>query len=199
LDQTANPWQHVRSTQFPLTMRVSLLFCFVLLASTATQAQAAPRRIALAPPASEVDFRAYGLGLLPIDARFTRFTGTLAYDPDDHATCHVELTVDATSLLAQDASLHDTIVGPDFMDAAHFPSLDYAGNCQADGLAGTLGMHGIIRPFALSLAWSRDQVMAEGSLLRADWGMTAMPILGGRTVRIRVTVPLTGPISDSRN
>jgi polyisoprenoid-binding protein YceI len=180
-------------------MRAQTLLCFAFLACTATTAQAAPHQIALAPPATEVDFRAYGLGLLPIDARFTRFTGTLTYDPDDHAACRVELTVDTTSLLAQDASLHDTIVGPDFMDAARFPSLDYAGTCQANSIAGTLGMHGVTRPFALSLAWHRDQVMAEGSLQRADWGMTSMPILGGRTVRIRVTVPLTRPISDSRN
>ena len=34
--------------------------------------------------------------------------------------------------------------------------------------------------------------MAEGRLVRAEWGMTAMPLLGGRTVRIRVTVPLAG-------
>ena len=51
-------------------------------------------------------------------------------------------------------------------------------------------MHGVTHPFELSLTWSKDAVVAEGRLLRADWGMTAMPILGGRTVRIRVTVAL---------
>ncbi len=180
-------------------MRAPTLLCFAFLACTATTAQAAPHQIALAPPATEVDFRAYGLGLLPIDARFTRFTGTLTYDPDDHAACRVELTVDAASLLTQDAPLRDTITGPDFMDAARFPSLNYAGTCQANAIAGTLGMHGVTRPFSLSLAWTHDAVMAEGSLQRAEWGMTAMPILGGRTVRIRVTVPLSGPIPNSRN
>ena len=79
------------------------------------------------------------------------------------------------------------------MDAASFPILSYAGNCQAQGdLEGMLAMHGVTRPFALSLDWSRDGVAAEGRLARADWGMTAMPLLGGRTVRIRVTVPLAG-------
>ena len=47
-------------------------------------------------------------------------------------------------------------------------------------------MHGVTRPFTLSLDWNPDGVVAEGRLVRADWGMTAMPLLGGRTVRIRV-------------
>jgi polyisoprenoid-binding protein YceI len=161
-----------------------------LLGCLVTEATAAPRRIALAPPASLVEFRAYGLGLMPIDARFARFTGWLSYDPDDHATCQVELQVDVASLATDDRSVHDTVIGPDFMDAARFPSLDYAGACQQRGIGGMLGMHGVTRPFELSLTWSRDAVVAEGRLLRADWGMTAMPILGGRTVRIRVTVAL---------
>ena len=36
------------------------------------------------------------------------------------------------------------------------------------------------------------RVVAEGRLVRADWGMTAMSVLGGRTVRISVAVPLRG-------
>jgi polyisoprenoid-binding protein YceI len=79
------------------------------------------------------------------------------------------------------------------MDAASFPILSYAGNCRAQGdLEGMLAMHGVTRPFALSIDWSGERVAAEGRLARADWGMTAMPLLGGRTVRIRVTVPLAG-------
>ena len=42
------------------------------------------------------------------------------------------------------------------------------------------------------LDWNGDGVVAEGRLVRAEWGMTAMSFLGGRTVRIRVTVPLAG-------
>jgi len=82
------------------------------------------------------------------------------------------------------------MIGPDFMDAPHFPTLTYSGACQPSGLSGMLGLHGITRPLELSLDWSRDRVVAEGQLVRADWGMTAMPIVAGRTVRIQVSVPL---------
>jgi polyisoprenoid-binding protein YceI len=174
-------------------VRASFTLAALLFAGLACSAQAAPRRIRLGPPDSEVAFRAYGLGLLPIDANFTRFEGWLTYDPDDRRSCRVELSVQVASLVTDDASLRGTMVGPDFMDAASFPTLSYVGSCAAQSdLDGMLAMHGVTRPFTLSLSWGRDNVVAEGRLLRADWGMTAMSLMGGRTVRIRVAVPLAG-------
>jgi polyisoprenoid-binding protein YceI len=174
-------------------VRAAFILSVLLLAGLASSTRAEPRRIQFGPSDSEVAFRAYGLGLLPIDARFVRFDGWLTYDPDDALSCRVELRVEVASLVTDDASLRGTMVGPDFMDAASFPVLSYDGTCAArEDLEGMLAMHGITRPFALSLSWSADGVVAEGRLLRADWGMTAMPLLGGRTVRIRVAVPLAG-------
>jgi polyisoprenoid-binding protein YceI len=150
--------------------------CVALLVSDAA---AAPRRIALAPPATEVAFRAYGMGLLPLDGIVTKFRGALLYDPDDQTKCQVELAVDVDSLTMSDSSVRQTVVGPDFMDASRFPMLTFSGDCRSEDLGGLLLMHGISRPFALMLDWSRDRVVAEGRLRRADWGMTAMPIMGG--------------------
>src|SRR5262245_59906164 len=162
-------------------------FCCLVAASAA---QAAPRAIWFGPPEAGVAFRAYGLGLVPIDAHFTRFGGRLIYDPANRADCRVELTAEVDSLVTDDPDKRPTAIGPDFLDAAKFPILTYTGACGPDGLDGTLRMHGVSRPFALSLDWDRTGVVAEGRLVRADWGMTAMPLRAGRTVRIRVTVPL---------
>ena len=182
--------RRIASSTHVAVVRAALTLAALLFAGIACSAEAAPRRIPLGPPDSEVWFRAYGLGLLPIDARFDRW---LTYDPDDRASCRVELRVQVASLVSDDPSVRGTVVGPDFMDAASFPILSYAGNCRAQGdLEGMLAMHGVTRPFALSIDWSGERVAAEGRLARADWGMTAMPLLGGRTVRIRVTVPLAG-------
>ncbi len=173
-------------------MRRTLTFALLLVVGLTSTSQAALRRVQFGPPASEVTFRAYGLGMLPIDSKFAQFAGSLTYDPDDLASCRVELRVQVASLVTEDPSLRSTIIGPEFMDAASFPALTYAGSCAAKGLGGDLAMHGVTRPFELSLTWGRDGVVAEGRLVRADWGMTAMSVLGGRTVRIRVAVPLVG-------
>lgn len=177
-------------------VRTPRLLAVLLVLGVTDIAQAAPRRVQLRPPASEVAFRAYGLGLLPIDAKFARFTGWLSYDPDNHAACRVELQAEVASLEADDGDVRTRIIGPEFMDAASFPALRYAGECQPGGdLAGTLDMHGVARPFTLSLDWRSGTVVAEGRLVRAEWGMTALPLLGGRTVRITVTVPLAAQSS----
>jgi polyisoprenoid-binding protein YceI len=174
-------------------MRVITFLVAAMMALAATEAAAAPRRIEFGPSVSEVAFRGYGMGLVPIDGHFTRFEGSLTYDPDDHARCQVVLKVDVVSLATEDPSMRDTVVGPDFLDAARFPSMTYEGACDARGLGGRLGMHGVTNPFELALTWGADGVVAEGRLRRADWGMTAMPFLGGRTVRIRVSVHLPAP------
>ncbi|HET6194632.1 MAG TPA: YceI family protein [Acetobacteraceae bacterium] len=171
-------------------MRAIVAVLALLPVGLAGAAQAAPRRVPLIPPASEVAFRAYGMGLLPIDATFNRFDGSLTYDPDNRRSCQVELRVQVSSLVTDDPSLRGAIIGPDFLDAASFPTLVYTGACQPSGLEGTLAMHGVTRPFTLALEWNTGGVVAQGRLARADWGMTAMLLMGGRTVRITVTVPL---------
>ena len=165
----------------------------LLIAGLSGTALGSPRNLSFGPLASELAFRAYGMGLWPIDAHFSRFEGALRYDADNRQSCDVELRAQVASLIADDTDLRDTIAGPEFLDAASFPTLAYTGRCQApDRLDGTLTMHGVTRPFTLSLTWKHGMVEAEGRLERADWGMTARPLLGGRTIRIRVVVPLPG-------
>lgn len=175
----------------------SAVLCLTVAALTAAApsrpSHAADARVELVPGASAVAFRAYGMGLLPLDGEFTRFHGWIAYDPDDHAACQVELRVEVASLAMSGDAPRDDILGPDFLDAARFPALTYDGACGTDGLDGRLAMHGVTRPFALTLDWTPDSVVAVGRLRRADWGMTAMPILGGSTVRIAVSVRLAEP------
>ena len=157
-----------------MVMRATLVVALSLLVGLTCTAEAAQRRIRLGPPESAVAFRAYGLGLVPIDANFTSFDGWLTYDPDDRASCRVDLRVQVASLAAADSSLRDRIVGPDFMDAAAYPMLTYAGTCEASGLGGTLAMHGVARPCELWLDWKPDGVVGEGRRVSAEGGMSAI-------------------------
>jgi polyisoprenoid-binding protein YceI len=153
-------------------------------------AQAEPRRIAIAPPSSEVEFRAYKMGLVPLDGSFRAFSGWLSYDPDNRRSCEVHLTIAAASLAVPEPAMQNIVAGPDFLDVARYPSLTYSGTCSDDRVNGTLNMHGVAGAFPLALTWSPGGVSAEGRLVRADWGMTALPLLAGRTIRIQVVIPL---------
>ena len=56
----------------------NLLRCLIAWVALAPWGAVNAANFMLAPPSSEVRFRAYGLGFVPIDGQFTRFTGTLA-------------------------------------------------------------------------------------------------------------------------
>jgi polyisoprenoid-binding protein YceI len=176
-------------------MRLIYALLASLLATISSAAIAAPERIDISPPASEVAFRAYKLGLVPIDGRFTRFSGRLTLDPADKSSCRVELQVEVASLMTDDPEVQPVITGPEFMDAGKFPALRFTGDCKGRDIGGVLAMHGVSRACELSLDWHPDAVIAEGHIVRADWGISAMPVLAGRTVRIRVSVPLAAQLS----
>jgi polyisoprenoid-binding protein YceI len=105
--------------------------------------------VALVPPSSQVEFRTYWLGV-PIDSNFTAFQGTLSYDPTGRARCEASLTATVASLVASKAIIRDIIVGPDVLDAASFPTLHFAGRCDASGLTGMLTMRRLTRPLRLT-------------------------------------------------
>ena len=166
----------------------ALLPCLMLFLASASCAGA--EQIGLAPPATQVGIRVYGLGLVPIDGRFTRFHGTLSYDRADRTSCRIDLVAEVASLAGPNETIRNDIVGPEFMDAAHYPLLTFHGACQGNGIAGQLEMHGVLHGLALDLDRQHGRLVAEGHLLRANWGMTARPFTVGRTVRITVVVTL---------
>ena len=153
-------------------------------------AQAEVRHVTLAPPAVAVAFRAYGMGLFPLDGNFTRFAGILTYDDQQAGVCRVDLQVDVASLAMSNQGIRDDLIGPEFMNAAQFPTLRFQGACQGADLAGDLAMHGQTHSFKLELSPEGHSITAQGRLRRAEWGITGRPLVGGSTARITVEVPL---------
>jgi polyisoprenoid-binding protein YceI len=166
----------------------SLLIVVPLTAAVlAGAAGAAPvETVPLSPASSKVHLRAYALGLVSLNGNFTRFDGTLRFDPADAASCTAALTVDVASLTMSNPTARAEIIGPEFLDAARFPTLRFEGKCDTTGVDGMLMMHGVLRPVRLKMSWDRQDVTVVTSLRRADWGITAKPLLVGATVRIRV-------------
>ena len=121
-------------------------FLLVLLIA-ALPARAAP--LALLPPASRVELRAWGLGLIPFDGQFTRFHGWMRTDAANPGACQIVLEIDAASLAMSPAAVRDGITGPEFMDVAQFPELAFHGACEGDRVIGSLRLHGQTHPFAL--------------------------------------------------
>ena len=144
----------------------------------------------MAPGPVQVGFRAYGLGMIPIDGQFTRFAGTLTLDDADPAGCTIALRAEAASLLMPQQAMTDDALGPDLLDVVRFPDFRYDGACQGGRVMGTLLLHGVSRPLPMEVTVKGGSWQATGMMRRADWGMGARPLLAGPEVRITITAGL---------
>lgn len=169
--------------------RIASLFgaALAVAALHAGPARAEMRRITLTPASATLALKARALGLFAIDIAVRRFTGELTYDPAAPATCQAEVTADVASMHVANPDRQALLLGPGFMDAAHYPTFTFRGRCAPDGkLAGWLTMRGVTRPFTLRLYWKPGTVRAEGRIVRGRWGITAMPIAVGPIIDVTI-------------
>jgi polyisoprenoid-binding protein YceI len=156
----------------------------------ARPAEAVTHTLALQPHSAQVTFRAYGFGFVPIEGAFTRFNGALVLDPSNPAVCQVNIQAEAASLKMPEAGMTQDALSPELLDVTRHPAFAYDGQCGDGQLRGTLLLHGIRRPLALTVAFERDRWVATGRMRRAEWGMGARPLLAGPEVRIQFTATL---------
>jgi len=167
------------------------LFCTVAMLVAPTLTAAAPRTLPLAPSNAALALRAYGMGFMPLEAQFARFTGTLTYDPAQPNRCEASLTAQVDSITTDSAAIRNTMLSAEFLDAARFPTLSFSGVCTgADAAAGRLTMRGVTRPLDAVLEWTPHGLVTKADIRRALWGMSARPLAVGPVIRIRLTAAL---------
>lgn len=196
-------------------------------AIVAALALAGPSAVAAAgytvqPERSELVVRTFKAGIasaLAHDhvARATRFSGTLEYDPASPTSASVEVTVEAASIVVDEAELRqryeldkavseksrakiqETMEGPDQLDVGRFPEIAFRSTRVATGADGTLEvtgaftLHGVTRQVTVpvDVELEGETLRAEGSfrLLQSDYGIE--PFSGGMgTVRNQDEVEL---------
>ncbi|HUZ20485.1 MAG TPA: YceI family protein [Acidimicrobiales bacterium] len=138
-------------------------------------------------------------------------TGTIIV-ADDVAATSVEASIDASTLTTANAARDEKILGPDVLDVAQYPTIDFISSALrpvAGGrfaLDGDLTMHGVTRPVTLELdvhgviidVWGRTRLglTATADIKRSDfnareWGYAALAS-GGFMVpdALRVTLEI---------
>jgi len=162
----------------------------VAAASLAFAARGAERQVPLAPPTARIGYTVYAFGLLPISGSFDRFRGVLTEDPGKPFDCRVEVTVDIDSLRMDDPDRRWRTLGPDMFDAAHYPTMRFAGRCAPQSIAGTLTLHGVSRPVTFATHREGSQVICTGTVARRDFGIVGMGGMVAPYVHIRLSVHL---------
>ncbi len=154
------------------------------------EALTAPSLTAIDPATSTVTFRAYAMGIVPLDGAFRRFHGSVAIAGTAPMACEIDVQVEVASLAMEDAGRTPDVLSADLLDAAQYPVLAYRGRCAGDKMVGALTMHGQTHPLTLRIDHDHGVYTASAPVRRADWGVVGRPMTAGATVRIRFSTRL---------
>ncbi|WP_328361567.1 YceI family protein [Streptomyces sp. NBC_00457] len=139
------------------------------------------------PAHSSIGAVAQHLGISSVHGRFTEFAGLIEVAPDDVSKSRVEAVIRAASIDTGNAMRDGHLKSADFLDVTTYPEITY----RSTGLTtagpdrwtvhGELGLHGVIRPVDLDLAYlgtgadpwggTRAAFRATTRLQREDFAM----------------------------
>jgi polyisoprenoid-binding protein YceI len=144
---------------------------------------------AVEPYHTQVFFSVNHMGFSYFSGVFSGASGTLALTPKKPAAMSVSVTVPVNTVSTTSAKLNEELVEPDWLDAAHFPTMTFrstkvtqTGKDTAD-VEGTLTLHGVTKPLTLKATFvgagvdildQKDTVgfQLSGTLNRSDFGVS---------------------------
>ncbi|MEV0981530.1 YceI family protein [Streptomyces sp. NPDC049915] len=156
------------------------------------------------PVHSSVGAVAQHLGISSVRGRFTDFAGGIEIAPDDVTKSRVEAVIQAASIDTGNKMRDDHLRSPDFLDVGTYPEITF----RSTGLTaagpdrwtvhGELGMHGVLRPVDLDLAYlgsgadpwggTRAAFRATTDLHREDFAMNYNQVLQAGIAAIGTTL-----------
>jgi len=182
--------------------------CMAVLAAMATAASAETYEIDVVH--SSVEFSIRHL-VSRTTGGFTDFSGSIAYDPARPAATKIEGTIQVASIDTRNAQRDGHLTGPDFLDAAKYPTITFKSTEAAarDGhlmVTGDFTMHGVTRQVTLMVEVlgmgthprSKKPVLGmatETVLKRSDYGVdTWTDVAGvlGDEVEVTLTIEAIG-------
>ncbi|MEU2914077.1 YceI family protein [Streptomyces massasporeus] len=156
------------------------------------------------PVHSSVAAVAQHLGISSVHGRFTEFSGSIEIAPDDVTKSLVEAVIRAASVDTGNGMRDGHLKSPDFLDVERFPEITFRSTgLTATGsdrwtVHGELGMHGVVRPVDLDLAYlgtgpdpwggTRAAFRATTELHREDFAMNYNQVLQAGIAAIGTTL-----------
>jgi polyisoprenoid-binding protein YceI len=155
---------------------------------------------------SSLNFWVRHLMVSKVSGRFTKWTGTLAFDEAQPQGARVEVEIDASSVDTREAQRDAHLRSADFFDVEKYPTLKFVSTkVEKTGesefkLQGDLTMHGVTKPVTLDVEYGGRQkhpqmgeragFSAKGVVHRKDWGLVYNQILEAGGVALSDKVEL---------
>ena len=149
---------------------------------TASPATAGGQKYAITPQNSKVEWvgsKVTGSH----NGSFEKFNGEIHYANNDPTQSHVKITIDTTSIKADDPKLTEHLKSPDFFDVAKYPEAIFESVTIKPGgdkgathtVTGNLTMHGVTKaitfPANISVTGDVVTVDANFAINRKDFGI----------------------------
>ena len=168
--------------------RTVLLCGLIGIGLAATPARSMPLAYKISPNSTDIGFSVDVLGLTTCQGEFSKFSGSLTLDLDQPEASEVAVSIDANSASMEWAMATQTILGESYLDAEHYPELQFVSSRVAmlgDGkvkMDGTLTLRGVSHEesFVADLSgrhWNKDsnaeeaEFTATGTVHRSDYHM----------------------------
>jgi polyisoprenoid-binding protein YceI len=194
----------------------STVFVLATLAATLVARSAAAATWEIDPAHTTIAFSVRHMMVSNVRGRLATFGGRVDADPTSPEAARIEATIDAASIDTGNAKRDEHLRGPDFLDAAAFPTITFRSTevetAGAGGwkVTGDLTLHGVTRPVVLDVAGVAPPIKDPTGNLRAgatvrttidrkDFGITFGKTLDnggaivGDQVAITIDVEVTRP------
>ena len=151
-------------------------------AKAASPQTAGGQKYAITPQNSKVEF----IGSKVTGSHngsFEKFNGEIHYANNDPAQSHVTITIDTSSIKADDPKLTEHLKTPDFFDVAKYPQATFTSTAIKAGgekgatntITGNLKMHGVEKsvtfPATIAVTGDTATVDANFAINRKDFGI----------------------------
>jgi polyisoprenoid-binding protein YceI len=186
----------LRRTRFTASIVAAALLCL------SAAAHAAPTTWSIDPNHSNVGFSIRHF-FTKVSGNFTRYSGTIVYDPANAASSSVKAEIDASSITTANDRRDAHLKSPDFFDVAKYPTLTFVSTKVTPAgdrlkIEGDLTMHGITKPVTLDGAFlgsggDKAGFEATTKVDRKDFGIVWNKVVDqgtmlGDDVEIRIAI-----------
>lgn len=140
-------------------------------------------------------FKVRHMMITHVRGQFNKLSGAALFDPADHSSFSLEVTIDATGIYTGIRKRDDHLSSPDFLDVAKHPAITFKSTgfkaAGAGGiLTGDLTIHGVKQPATMEVAFSGPVVSPADLGGDTTLGITATTVINRKDFGMAWNVPM---------
>ncbi|MGB9691362.1 MAG: YceI family protein [Candidatus Sumerlaeaceae bacterium] len=189
-----------------MDVRITCLAFVIGLSASASLGQV---EYVIDPAHSSIEFNVRHLGVSNVKGRFTKYSGSIWYNPSDVTQSSASVVIDAASIDTAEPKRDEHLRSADFFDVAKYPEIRFrTTNVSQQGdkyaVKGYLVMHGVSKEIEIEATllgvakdpWGNERIGVEGRTIlnRQDFGISYSKVLDngallvGNDVKIELNI-----------